>query len=160
MTQENSKQDERWMTFALSEAGKAFERDEVPVGAVLVRHGDLITSSYNQIITLSDPTAHAEILAIRQACSILDNYRLNRAVLYITLEPCMMCADAIVQARIDRLVYGASSPKFGYTSIVPDFFTHSALNHRVEVTAGVKAEECGEVLKKFFAEKRGGEDEC
>lgn len=146
-----------WMDYALSMAKKAALCGEVPVGAAIVQKDTLISVAYNQPISQHDPSAHAEILALRAAATLLGNYRLSGVTLYVTLEPCMMCIGAMVHARIGRLVYGANDPKSGAADCLAD----SRFNHRIAVTHGVMAEACGAVLKTFFREKRrkGGKDD-
>ncbi len=146
--------DERWMRLALEEAALAREAGEVPVGAVIVRDGELLARAHNSPIVLSDPSAHAEILAIRQAAAAAGNYRLTGTTLYITLEPCLMCAGAILQARIGRIVFGAADPKNGAAVSLYRLFEDPRLNHAVEVTEGVLREACAEILSGFFREKR------
>jgi len=142
------------MALALREAQAAFEADEVPVGAIIVYEGRVIGRAHNQKELLRDPTAHAEMLAITQACEFLNNWCLADATIYVTLEPCAMCAGAMVLARIGRLVYGAHDPKAGAAGSVLDVVRHSQLNHRMQVTAGVLAGECGALLTEFFRIKR------
>ena len=154
--------DESGMRAALREARASAERDEVPVGCVIVHDGLVIGRGHNQVESLSDATAHAEIVAIGAASSALESWRLSDCTLYVTLEPCAMCAGAIVLARLGRLVYGAADPKAGACGSVLDVIHEPRLNHRVEVTTGVLAEECGELLKAFFAKRRrreGGKPE-
>jgi tRNA(adenine34) deaminase len=142
------------MRLALAEAMAAIEHDDVPVGAVVLRHGEVIASRHNERELVGDPTAHAEILAIRDAAAHLGHWRLIDCTLVVTLEPCAMCAGAMVNARLGRLVYGATDPKAGASGSVLDVTGTSALNHRVPVTAGVLADECGEVLRAFFRARR------
>ncbi len=151
------KNDTDYMGLALCEAQAAFEADEAPVGAIIVYEGRVIGRAHNQKELLRDPTAHAEMLAITQACEFLNNWCLTDATLYATLEPCAMCAGAMVLARISRLVYGAHDPKSGACGSVLDVVRHSQLNHRLEVTAGVLAQECGALLTAFFQKKRNEE---
>ena len=146
--------DERFMRAALDEAREALSRGEVPIGAVLAKDGAVICRTHNSPITLQDPTAHAEILALRKAGQQLNNYRLIDAELYVTLEPCIMCMGALVHARVKRLIFGARDPKAGAAGSIFDLTRHEKLNHAIEVTAGVLAEECGELLQNFFREKR------
>ncbi|HWP94492.1 MAG TPA: tRNA adenosine(34) deaminase TadA [Gammaproteobacteria bacterium] len=143
-----------WMRHALALARRAEREGEVPVGAVLVRDGIPVAEGWNQPIAATDPTAHAEIVALRAAALACGNYRLPDTTLYVTLEPCPMCAGALVHARVRRLVFGASDPRAGAASTVFDIVRAEALNHRLEVTGGVLAEECGELLRRFFAAKR------
>ena len=143
------------MRIAFREAQKALETEEVPVGAVIVHDGAVIAKAHNQRELLRDPTAHAEMIAITQAASHLKSWRLEDTTMYVTLEPCAMCAGAIVLARIPRLVFGAWDPKAGAAGSVMDVLGNSRLNHRVEVTTGVMEDECGAILKEFFARLRG-----
>jgi len=138
---------------ALAEAESAFTLGEVPVGAVIAMDGKVLAKAHNSPILMHDPTAHAEILAIRKAAQIRENYRLGGATLYVTIEPCVMCAGAIIHARIERIVFGATDPKGGALSLygIPG---DQKLNHSVAVTGGVLKEECGEILSRFFREKR------
>jgi len=147
-------EDEKWMREALLLARQAEAAGEVPVGAVLVKDGALIGSGWNQPIGAHDPTAHAEVMAIRAAAKSTGNYRLVGTTLYVTLEPCAMCAGALVHARVARLVYGAADPKTGAAGSVFDLTRTDKLNHRLEVEGGVLAEECGGLLKDFFTRKR------
>ena len=140
---------------AAMEQAKAAEADgEVPVGAVIVRDGEIIATGRNRVITDSDPTAHAEIVALRAAGVVLSNYRLEGCDLYCTLEPCAMCAGAILHGRIRRLVYAASDPKAGACGSVLGVMNHPQLNHKVEVVSGLLAEECGAMLTSFFRSRR------
>jgi tRNA(adenine34) deaminase len=142
------------MTRALALAREARNMGEVPVGAVVVRAGRILAQSFNLRETLHDPTAHAERLALTWAGRVLGSWRLDGCVLYVTLEPCAMCAGAIVHSRIARLVYGAIDPKAGACESLFQLVSDSRLNHRVPITAGVLADECGDVLKEFFQERR------
>lgn len=146
--------DEMFMRLALQLAEQAYESDEVPVGAVIVREGRVIGKGYNQRELLSDPTAHAEILAITAAVQAVGDWRLNGCALYVTLEPCVMCTGAIVQARISRVVYGASDPKAGAVESLYRILADERLNHRPEVRAGVLADRAGDLLVDFFAKQR------
>jgi len=149
-------QDARWMRAALALADKAWRRGEVPVGAVVVADGKIIGRGFNTPIVRHDPTAHAEMAALRDAAQTLGNYRLPDCDLYVTLEPCPMCAGAILQARVRRLFFGAADPKTGACGSVVDLFAEPRLNHQTTVAGGVLAEECGALLKRFFAERRSG----
>jgi tRNA(adenine34) deaminase len=142
------------MRLALREAEAAAAEDEVPIGAVILRGGQVIASAHNQREQLRDPTAHAEMIAITQAAGVLGDWRLEGCTLYVTLEPCPMCAGAIVLARIPRVVYGAADPKAGAAQSLFQLLDDARLNHRAEVTAGVLAEECGALLTRFFEQKR------
>ena len=146
--------DQAFMTRALELARQARDRGEVPVGAIVVHEGAVIGEGFNQPISLADPSAHAEMQAIRMAARRLDNYRLLDATVYVTLEPCAMCAGAMVHARIKRLVYGAADPKTGATGSVFNLVQTERLNHRLEVEGGVMKKECGELLKDFFRKRR------
>lgn len=146
--------DAAFMEAALEEAREAARRGEVPVGAVLVMQGQIIARAGNRTITDCDPTAHAEIIALRAAAREIDNHRLTEAILYVTIEPCSMCAGAMIQARIARLVYGADDAKGGAVRSCFSILDHPQLNHRVEVTSGLLAEEAAGLLKEFFAAKR------
>lgn len=146
--------DAEYMQLALEEARAAAQAGEVPVGAVVVLEGHVVARAGNRTIAGCDPTAHAEIVALREAAKQFGNYRLGGASLYVTVEPCSMCAGAMIQARIARLVYGCDDPKAGAVRSCFAIFDHPALNHRVEVTRGVLAEECAAVLQAFFAARR------
>lgn len=148
--------DERWMREALVEARLAGGRGEVPVGAVVVLDGAVVGRGGNQPIHATDPTAHAEVVALRDAARTAGNYRLTGAALYVTVEPCLMCAGALVHARIGRLVFGAAEPKAGAVRSVMRALDHPALNHRVEVAGGVLEAECTALMRAFFAERRAG----
>jgi tRNA(adenine34) deaminase len=144
------------MQLALREAAKAAAAGEVPVGAVLVKNESVIAAGCNAPIAGHDPTAHAEIAALRQAGEALQNYRLDDTTLYVTLEPCLMCAAAIVHARVRRVVFGAFDPKAGAAGSLIDAFALKGLNHRVDVFGGVLEVECGALLSEFFAARRSG----
>ena len=146
--------DEEFMRLALAEAEKALLAGEVPVGAVMVRGGEVIASAHNGPVGLKDPSAHAEILALRRAAAAEGNYRLAGTTLYVTIEPCLMCAGALVHARVSRLVFGAPDPKGGAVVSLYGVLQDGRLNHRVEVTGGVLREACSEILSRFFREKR------
>ena len=142
------------MRLALSEAERAMEADEVPVGAIIVRGHQVIAAAHNQRETLADPTAHAEMIAITQAASALGDWRLTECTLFVTLEPCPMCAGAILQARIPHVVFGALDPKAGSVTSLYQLLEDRRLNHTASVTGGVLAEECGRLLSDFFAAQR------
>ncbi len=146
--------DEHWMREALEQARRAEADGEVPVGAVLVRDDTVLATGWNHPIGAHDPTLHAEIHALRVAAARESNYRLPGTTLYVTLEPCAMCAGAIVHARVDRLVYGAADPKTGAVESVFELLDSNPANHRVTHTAGILADECGELLKAFFSTRR------
>ena len=146
-------EDEKFMGEALKEACKAAECGEVPVGAVIISGERIMARGHNQPIKKNDPTAHAEIVALRKACAQQKNYRLAADVMYVTIEPCAMCLGAIVQARIKRLVFGALDPKAGAVLSIMTFPVERT-NHRMEILGGIRAEECGRVLKNFFKAKR------
>jgi tRNA(adenine34) deaminase len=146
--------DEDWMREALKEARAAAEAGEVPVGAIAIADGAVVGRGQNRVLREVDPTAHAEIVAMRAAAKALNNYRLMECELFVTLEPCAMCAGAMIHARLKRLVYGASDPKAGAAGSVLEVLNHPKLNHQMEVVAGVLGEECGEVLREFFRSRR------
>ena len=148
--------DERWMRHALAAAQQAATAGEVPVGAVLVREGKLLAAAGNAPISLHDPTAHAEVLVMRAAAAQLEDYRLGGTTLYVTLEPCAMCAAAMLHARVERVVFGAWDPRVGAVGSRLNLFQMPGQNHRIDFIGGVLATECGAVLKRFFAAKRGG----
>ncbi len=148
------KSHEFYMKEALREAKKAFDRDEVPVGAVVMHKGTIIGRAHNQIKMLKDPTAHAEMIAITQAASQLQNERLIDCAMYVTIEPCSMCAGAMVLARIKELFYAADDPKSGACGSVTDLVNHKKLNHRIEVRRGILEHEASALLKEFFRKKR------
>jgi len=142
------------MRLALQEARRAAREEEVPVGALLVCQGRVVARAHNRPLHLSDPTAHAEVLALRRAARRLGNYRLTGCTLYVTIEPCAMCAGAIVHARVKRVVYGASDSKAGANGSALTVLNHPKLNHQVEVVAGVLAEECASLVRDFFRRRR------
>jgi tRNA(adenine34) deaminase len=146
--------DEHWMRLAIREAERALEHDDVPVGAVLVHEGELVGAGHNERELRQDPTAHAEMLAIREAAARLGSWRLLDTVLYVTLEPCAQCAGAIVLGRIPRVIYGTADPKAGAAGSVLDVLAEPRLNHRPEVTGGVLAGPCAALLTEFFAARR------
>jgi len=146
--------DEQWMRLALEEARAAEALGEVPVGAVMVREGELVARGHNLTHTHQDPSAHAEMVAIRRAAEVIGHWRLLGCTLYVTLEPCAMCSGAIVLARIPRLVYAAPDPKAGMAGSLQNLVQHPRLNHRVDLTAGVLAEEAGDLLREFFRARR------
>ena len=150
----SSENDEIYLRQALAEANDAEANGEVPVGAVIVHEGVIIGRGQNRVLRDSDPTAHAEIVALREAGLALKNYRLEDCTLYVTLEPCAMCAGAILHARITRLVYAAPDPKAGACGSVLSVMNHPQLNHKVEVTSGLLAEECSTLLQNFFRARR------
>jgi tRNA(adenine34) deaminase len=147
-----------WMQLALEQAQQAALCDEVPVGAVLVRAGELLATGRNAMIALNDPTAHAEIVALRAAASAVQNYRLPECELFVTLEPCAMCAGALIHARLQRVVYGASDPKTGAAGGLFNVFATS-FNHQTQVQGGVLEQECSQLLKAFFKQKRQSADQ-
>ena len=148
-------EDEKWMREALKEAENSFSREEVPVGAIVVKDGKIIGRGYNRKEALNDPTAHAEIIAITAAANSIGDWRLEGSILYSTLEPCLMCAGAIIQARISKIVYGAKDEKFGAFGSVIDI-RNKKWNWKFEVTSGILKEESVSLLKKFFKERRDG----
>jgi tRNA(adenine34) deaminase len=148
--------DDEFMRQAIAEAGKALAAGEVPVGAIVVVDGAAIGAGFNQPISASDPTAHAEIVAMRAAAARVSNYRLTGSTLYVTVEPCLMCVGAMVHARVQRVVYGATEPKAGALVSMTRAHELPSLNHRLEVTGGVLEEECRELMQAFFRARRGG----
>ena len=148
------KDDMQHMRAAIEQAEMARAAGEVPVGAVLLMNGEIIGRGYNQPISANDPTAHAEVMALRDAGLHLANYRLPGSTLYVTLEPCVMCCGAIMHARVERVVFGARDPKTGAAGSVIDLFSEARLNHHAAALGGVLADECGAMLSSFFAERR------
>ena len=146
--------DERFMTLALDEAHRCLEWDDVPVGCVIVRAAEVVAAAGNGRERHHDPTAHAEVLALRDAAAATGAWRLEGCTLYVTLEPCAMCAGAIVLARVDRVVFGATDPKAGFGGSLGNLLQDERLNHRTEVTDGVLGDECGHLLRSFFRERR------
>ena len=146
--------DEHFMHAAIEAAKVAEENDDVPIGAVIVHNSKIIGKAYNQREQLQDPTAHAEIIALTQAAAALENWHLNGCTMYVTLEPCPMCAGALVLSRMDRLVYGCDDPKAGACKSLYNIVQDERLNHRLEVTSGVLAEQCSQLLQEFFAKRR------
>jgi len=146
--------DHQFMMQALEQAKLAAQEGEVPVGAVLVQHGKVISKAFNRPISNHDPSAHAEMLALRSAAGEIENYRLPGSTLYVTLEPCVMCAGAMLHARVDRVVFGARDPKTGAAGSVVDIFSINQLNHQTTVDGGILESECGQVLRDFFKERR------
>lgn len=146
--------DTRYMRRALELAGQAKAGGEVPVGALVVCDGEIVGEGFNAPITLSDPTAHAEVRALRAASQHMRNYRLPACTLYVTLEPCVMCVGAILHARIERVVFGAADPKTGAAGSVIDLFAMEQLNHHAQIVGGVMEQQCGEMLRAFFRERR------
>jgi tRNA(adenine34) deaminase len=154
VTTPSNHSDLEFMRIALEEAAAAESRGEVPVGAIIVRDGEVIARAGNHNLTDHDPTGHAEIVALRSAAQKLGNHRLNGCELFVTIEPCAMCAGALVHARLARLVYGATDPKAGAVQSVMQVLNHPSLNHQMAVTGGVLEQECAEVLQTFFRKKR------
>ena len=150
----NGKENERFMRAAIEAAKIAEENGDVPIGAIIVYKNQIIAKAYNQRQQLADPTAHAEIIALTQAAAFLESWRLNGCTMYVTLEPCPMCAGALVLSRMDRLVYGCDDPKTGAIKSLYNIVQDERLNHRLEVTSGVLAEECREQLQNFFQRRR------
>ena len=143
-----------FMQKALEQANLAYEKDEVPVGAILVKNNEVLSAAHNLSITKNDPSAHAEILCLKEAGKVLNNYRLIGTTLYVTLEPCMMCAGAIIHARISRLVYATSDKKTGFINSRNDLAESEWLNHKLDVSSGILDRECSELIKSFFRDKR------
>ena len=152
---DSARDDAAWMNMALKLAGDAAAAGEVPVGALVVKDGKVIGKGHNRNLMDNDPTAHAELVALREAAAHVGNHRLGDCVMFTTIEPCAMCAGAMVHARVTRLVYGAKDPKAGAAGSVLAVLNHPRLNHRIEVTEGVLAERCSEVLTSFFQARRG-----
>ena len=146
--------DRQFMQQALDQAKLAAAAGEVPVGAVLVRDGKIVSTGFNQPISNSDPSAHAEMMALRAAAQADSNYRLPGTTLYVTLEPCTMCAGAMLHARVGRVVFGAADPKTGAAGSVLNVFLEKQINHQTQVDGGIMSEECGQVLRNFFKERR------
>lgn len=147
--------DETWMLDALALAQKAARRGEVPIGAVLVSEkGELLASAFNQTIADNDPTSHAEVIAVRRAAAAIGNYRLTGTTIYTTIEPCVMCAGALVNARVKRLVFGAHDERFGAVETIYQLCDSDWLNHRIEITSGVLADECRALMQDFFRKRR------
>jgi tRNA(adenine34) deaminase len=154
MNETPNKSDKEFMQIAIKEAKIAEENGDVPIGAVIVYQNQIIGRAYNQREQLQDPTAHAEIIALTQAAAFLESWRLLGCTMYVTLEPCTMCAGALVLARIERLVYGCDDPKTGAVKSLYNITTDERLNHIIDVTSGVLAEECSNLLQKFFRRRR------
>ena len=157
---ETAQLDAHFMRMALEQAQHAWDLGEVPVGAVVVKDGEVIAVGYNQPIGQHDPTAHAEVNALRAASEKLGNYRLPGCELYVTLEPCVMCSGAMLHARLSRVVFGASDPKTGACGSVLNLFEQPALNHQTAIVGGVMADECGDFLRAFFVERRRAQAEA
>ena len=155
MREQEQKIDQQFMRITIEQAGIAEETGDVPIGAVIVHKNQIIAKAYNQREQLKDPTAHAEIIALTQAAAALENWHLNGCTMYVTLEPCPMCAGALVLSRMDRLVYGCDDPKTGAVKSLYNIVTDGRLNHRLEVTSGVLADECTKQLQDFFQHRRG-----
>jgi tRNA(adenine34) deaminase len=151
---DSAQEDESFLRQALREAKRALDEEEVPVGAVVVCEGRIVARAHNRPLHLSDPSAHAEILALRRAARKLGNYRLPGCTLYVTIEPCAMCAGAIVQGRLRRVVFGASDPKAGASGSALTVLNHPKLNHQAEVAGGLLADECAAILREFFRRRR------
>ena len=150
----SEKDDERYMQLAIEQAGIAEENGDVPIGAVIVHENQIIGKAYNQREQLADPTAHAEIIALTQAAAALETWRLNGCTIYVTLEPCPMCAGALVLARLERLVYGCGDPKAGACGSLYNIVYDERLNHRLKITSGVLAGQCSQLLQNFFQRRR------
>jgi tRNA(adenine34) deaminase len=150
----SNEKDEVWMEEALRAAQRALDSGEVPVGAVVIYQGEIVGRGFNRNILDSDPTAHAEVVALREAGAAMHNHRLSECELFVTIEPCAMCAGAMVHARIRRLLYGADDPKAGAVQSALHVLNHPALNHRIEVRSGVLAGRCAEILQEFFRNRR------
>jgi tRNA(adenine34) deaminase len=146
--------DEKYMKMALEEAEEASQKGEIPIGAILLRGDQVIARDHNRCIELNDPTAHAEILVLRKGGEVLKNYRLGETVMYVTAEPCPMCASAMVHSRISRLVFGTHEPKFGAVESKFKLLSDNEVNHRVKIDRGILERECADILKSFFKERR------
>jgi tRNA(adenine34) deaminase len=155
-----TEEDQQFMKLAIEQARIAEENGDVPIGAIIVHKNQIIGKAYNQREQLKDPTAHAEIIALTQAAAALENWHLNGCTMYVTLEPCPMCAGALVLSRMNRLVYGCDDPKTGAVKSLYNIVTDERLNHRLEVTSGVLADECAKQLQDFFQHRRGKNKEC
>jgi tRNA(adenine34) deaminase len=154
-----TEQDEKYMRLAIDQAKIAEENGDVPIGVVIVCKNQIIAKAYNQREQLQDPTAHAEIIALTQAAAALENWHMNGCTMYVTLEPCPMCAGALVLSRMDKLIYGCDDPKTGAVKSLYTIVTDERLNHRLEVTSGVLADECAKQLQDFFQQRRGKDKE-
>src|SRR5579871_2685459 len=152
-------QDDLWMELAIEQARLAEKSGEVPVGAVLIKDGMLLAKGHNRNLLDSDPTAHAEIVVLREAAAKIGNYRLGGCELFVTIEPCSMCAGAVMHARLDRVIYGAGDPKAGAAGSVLQILNHPKLNHTLEVRPGVLAEKCSDILKTFFQSRRKAQEQ-
>jgi tRNA(adenine34) deaminase len=146
--------DENWMNFAIEEAKLAMKENEVPIGSIIVRNDKIIAKAHNQVIAMNDPTAHAEILVLRKAGNLEKNYRLVGSTLYVTLEPCAMCFGAMMHARIERVVFGASDPKTGVCGTCIDLTNEKNFNHKIDLTKDVLDNHCKKILQDFFKERR------
>lgn len=146
--------DEKYMKMALEEAGKASQKGEIPIGAILLKGDQVLARDHNRCLELNDPTAHAEILVLRKGGEVIRNYRLDETVIYVTAEPCPMCASAMVHSRISRLVFGTFEPKFGAVESKFKLLNGNGVNHRVKIDRGILEKECAEILKVFFKERR------
>jgi len=152
---DSSQEDDRhWMREALLEAERAAEMGEVPIGAVIVRQGEIIARGHNRRESDGDPLAHAELIALRRAAAVVGGWRITESTMYVTLEPCAMCAGALVNSRLDRLVFGAADPKAGFCGSLGDLVRDPRLNHRLAVTSGALEEACGRILREFFGKLR------
>jgi tRNA(adenine34) deaminase len=154
LTPEPAADDEQLMRLALDEARRCLDHDDVPIGAVVSRDGDVLAAAGNEREVANDPTAHAEILALRAAASVVGSWHLEGCTLIVTLEPCAMCAGAVVLSRLDRVVFGAADPKAGFAGSLGNLLQDPRLNHAVTLTGGVLTEECGELIRTFFRERR------
>jgi tRNA(adenine34) deaminase len=152
-----ARNDADWMELALEQARSAADAGEVPVGAVIVKDGEIVGLGQNRNLRDKDPAAHAEIVALRQAAAKLGNHRLGSCMMFATIEPCAMCAGAMIHARLERLVYGAADPKAGAAGSVLSVLNHPKLNHRIEVVTGVREDECSQILQEFFRQKRAAQ---
>ncbi|MBN1788458.1 MAG: tRNA adenosine(34) deaminase TadA [Sedimentisphaerales bacterium] len=159
-SQKQDSLDSQFMTAAIDQANIALQNGDVPIGAVIVYENQIIAKGYNQRHQLNDPTAHAEIIALTAAAEYIGNWRLHNCSIYVTLEPCCMCAGALVLARLDRLIYGCDDPKAGACGSIYNIVQDMRLNHRLEITKGILAEDCAKLLQDFFKSKRNSDDNC
>jgi len=155
------KSHQTYMKIALGEAEKAYEKGEIPIGAMIITNdGRILGKSHNETITRNDPTAHAEILALRQAAETVNNYRLIETKMYVTIEPCLMCAGALIHARVEEIIFGAFDPKWGALKSLYQVGEDDRLNHQIKVTSGILESDCGEIIQRFFEERRGDKKEA
>ena len=155
------KSHQTYMKIALGEAEKAYKKGEIPIGAMIITNdGRILGKAHNETITRNDPTAHAEILALRQAAETVKNYRLIETKMYVTVEPCLMCAGALIHARVEEIIFGAFDPKWGALKSLYQVGEDARLNHQIKVTSGILESDCGEIIQRFFEERRGDKKEA